>query len=316
MFLSVCSPVYRAQSILPELVRRIEESLKPLAIDYEIVLVEDCSPDESWNVISQICTENSRVIGVKLAKNSGQHNAITAALAHAKGDYVVVMDCDLQDDPKYIPELLTEAQKGYHIVYTAKEKRSHSAFKNLTGRLYGYFLLKLTGNSELYKSEIGSYSLLSRNAVEAFLSFREVHRHYLMILRRLGFRSTAIRIKHNPRFEGKSSYTFFKLLNHAIDGIVSQSNRLLYLSVYVGLAMFAFSFAFIAILFVLYFTKGFLSGWTSLMVMLLFSTGLIMLTFGIHGLYLGKIFDQTKARPLYIVEETHNYNDHEVEKNR
>jgi dolichol-phosphate mannosyltransferase len=309
MFLSVCSPVYRAQNILPELVRRIEEAVKPLTNDYEIVLVEDCSPDESWKVLSEICAVNPRVVGIKLAKNSGQHNAITAALAHSKGDYVVVMDCDLQDDPKYIPELLAEARKGYHIVYTAKEKRRYSTFKNITARLYGFVLHKMTGSSELYKAETGAYSLMTRKAVDAFLSFKEVHRHYLLILRRLGFRSTVIYIEHHPRFEGKSSYTFAKLLGLAVDGIVSQSNLMLYMSVYIALAMFVLSFVFMVILIILYFTKGFLSGWTSLMVTVLFSTGLILFSLGIHGLYIGKIFDQVKERPLYIIEEYINYSE-------
>ncbi|MCS7085677.1 MAG: glycosyltransferase family 2 protein [Bacteroidia bacterium] len=315
MLLSICSPVYRAEKIIPELVRCIEAAVKQITEDYEIILVEDCSPDGSWEVIKKLCESNRKVVGVKFAKNSGQHNAITAALTYAKGEYVVVMDCDLQDDPKYIPELLAEARKGYHIVYTSKYRRKHSTFKNITGKLYGYFLLKLTGNEDLYKSEVGSYSLLSRKAVDAFLLYKDVHRHYLMILRRLGFKCTTIRIEHQQRYEGKSSYNFIKLLNHAIDGVVSQSNRLLYLSVYIGLGIFALSFLFIILLIVLYFMKGFLSGWTSIMVMLLLSIGLIMLIFGIHGLYIGKIFDQVKQRPLYIVEEKLNYHD-EMEETR
>jgi dolichol-phosphate mannosyltransferase len=309
MVLSVCSPVYRAQNILPELVRRIEESVKPLTNDYEIVLVEDCSPDESWRVLSEICAINPRVVGIKLAKNSGQHNAITAALKHAKGNYVVVMDCDLQDDPKYIADMYAEAQKGINIVFTSKINRSHSLWKNVSGQIFGYLLMKLTGNEELYKSNIGSYSLITRKVVNVFLTINDVHRHYIMILRTLGFSHSIVSIKHHKRFEGKSSYVFSKLVNHAIDGIVSQSNRLLYLSVYVGLSMFALSLLLIMVLFVLYYTKGFLSGWTSLMVMILFSTGLIMLIFGIHGLYIGKIFDQVKGRPLYIVEEYINYSE-------
>ncbi len=317
MYLSICSPVYRAEKILPELVRRIEEAVKPLTDDYEIILVEDCSPDASWKIIEEICAQNLRVVGIKLSKNFGQHYAITAALAHSKGNYVVIMDCDLQDDPKYIPELLSTAQKGYNVVYTVKKARRHNVLKNISARLYGFILDKLTENEELYNLKIGAYSILSRKVVEAFLLFKDVHRHYLLVLKKLGFKSTTISIEHKERFEGKSSYNFTKLFNSAIDGIVSQSNRLLYLSVYIGLGMFVLSLFFIGLLFALYFTQGFLSGWTSLMVMLLFSTGVVMLVFGIHGLYIGKIFDQVKGRPLYIVEETLNYKrDDEMEKTR
>lgn len=303
--LSVVSPVYQAAEIVSELVKRLHASLASITEQYEIILVDDGSQDQSWAEIAACCQADERVVGVKLSRNFGQHQAITAGLEVSRGDFVAVMDCDLQDDPAYLPQLYAEAQKGFAIVYTRKESRKHAFGKNLLARLF-FFLFNLLSNYSKSDANIGAYSMLNRQVVEAFLQIKDTHRHYLLVLKLLGFSSSYLDIKHAERYAGKSSYTFGKMFRHAMDGITSQSVKLLHLAV--GIGFFLFIFSILAIFFLIY-KKLYIGaeiGWTSLMVTIIFSTGLIMMAIGILGLYLGKVFEQVKGRPLYIIEKQLN----------
>lgn len=304
--ISIVSPVYRAEKIVSELVRRIEEEVVKFTPNYEIILVEDGSPDNSWKAIENACMANTKVKGVKLSRNFGQHYAITAGLAKSSGDYVVVMDCDLQDNPKYIADLYEKAQMGYEIVYTIKKERKHSFFKNITASLYFKVYNYLSENQRASKS-VGAFSMLSRKVVNAFLSVKDTHRHYLLVLSMLGFSSSQIEIEHEKRFEGKSSYNLSKLIKHAIDGITSQSDKLLRISITIG-----FIFCLISVMLTIYTLYkylfiGALPGYTSTTVLLLLSTGLILLSIGVAGIYIGKIFEQSKSRPLYFIDKKLNF---------
>jgi len=302
---SVVSPVYQAAEIVSELVKRLHIALSAITDQYEIILVDDGSQDQSWAEIEACCKANKRVVGVKLSRNFGQHQAITAGLEVSRGDFVAVMDCDLQDDPAYLPELYAEAQKGYSIVYTRKESRKHHASKNLLARIF-FFFFNLLSNYSKADAKVGAYSMLSRQVVEAFLKIKDTHRHYLLVLKLLGFSSTYLDIEHAVRFAGKSSYTFSKMIRHAMDGITSQSVKLLHLAV--GIGFFLFVVSILAIFFLIY-KKLYIGaeiGWTSLMVTIILSTGLIMMAIGILGLYLGKVFEQVKGRPLFIIEKQLN----------
>lgn len=304
--ISVVSPVYRAEKIVDELVRQLSAQLATISDDYEIILVEDGSPDASWSRIEENARRDPRVKGIKLSRNFGQHYAITAGLDASQGEHVVVMDCDLQDNPVYIPALFAEAQKGFDIVYTSKSARSHSTFKNLTARIYAV-VFNFLSDSHLMRNDIGAYSMLNRRVVDAFCSIRDVHRHYLLVLQLLGFSSTTISIEHNQRFEGKSSYSFSRLLRLAIDGITSQSDKLLRLSISLGFVIFILATFWAFWLVVSYFIRGSQPGYTSIMAMLSLSTGLILMSIGIMGLYIGKIFEQVKGRPLYWIEKSVNF---------
>ena len=304
--ISVVSPVYNAEMIIAELVRQIETALMKITDSYEIILVEDCGTDNSWNKIIEVCKGNSKVKGIRLSRNFGQHYAITAGLEASSGDHVVVMDCDLQDNPIYIQNLYKKALEGNEIVFTSKQSREHSFFKNLAARFF-FSLFNYLSETQSASSSVGSYSMLSRKVVHAFCSIKDSHRHYLMILRNLGFRSAEVSITHDKRFEGKSSYTLSKLLKHAINGITSQSDKLLRLSVTVGFVFFILACLWAVFLIVSYFEKGAFPGYTSLMAMLLFSTGMILISIGVAGIYIGKIFEQTKNRPLYFIDEKINF---------
>jgi dolichol-phosphate mannosyltransferase len=303
--LSVVSPVYQAAEIVPELVTRLHDACAQITEKYEIILVDDGSQDSSWEQIEACCQADHRVVGVKLSRNFGQHQAITAGLEVSKGDFVAVMDCDLQDDPAYLPQLYAAAQEGYSIVYTRKTSRKHKAGKNLWARFF-FFLFNLLSDYSKADEKVGAYSLLTRQVVAAFLRIKDTHRHYLLVLKLLGFSSTYLDIEHAERYAGKSSYTFRKMIRHAMDGITSQSVKLLHLAV--GIGFFLFIVSILAILFLIY-KKIYIGaeiGWTSLMVTIIFSTGLIMMAIGILGLYLGKVFEQVKGRPLYIIEKQLN----------
>lgn len=306
--LSIVSPVYRAEEIVGELVRRITEEVSKITADFEIVLVDDGSPDRAWARIEEACARDPRVKGVKLSRNFGQHYAITAGLDHASGRWVVLMDCDLQDDPRYIEALLAKAREGYDIVYALKEKREHGAVKNLFGRLFAAALNRLSSGA-MADARVGTFSLLSRRAVAAFRRMDDAHRHYLVLLRWLGFPSASIVVKHQKRFHGRTSYSFRALVRHAIDGLTSQSDRLLYLAIGAGFLFLIASVLYAAYLVVSYFLHGYKEGWTSTVVLLLLSTSMILFSIGVMGIYVGKVFDQVKRRPLYLVQETVNLKD-------
>jgi glycosyltransferase involved in cell wall biosynthesis len=309
-YISVISPVYRAEGIVDELVSQITSALETITDSYEIILVEDGGPDNSWDKIEANCRVYPHVKGVKLSRNFGQHYAITAGIDIARGEYLIIMDCDLQDDPKYIPELLSKANQGFDIVYTTKDERKHSSFKNLTAKLYNIVFNYLVGNNK-HKSDgnIGAFSLINRKVANAFKEYNDYHRHYLMVLRWLGYNYGYIKIEHKERFTGTSSYTLGKLIKHAIDGITSQSDKLLRIFVGIGLFISSISFLTILLIIIMYFVNGFKSGWASTIVVILFSTGIILTGIGIIGIYLGKTFEQTKNRPKYLIDKVINQND-------
>ncbi len=307
--ISIVSPVYKAEKIVPELVKRVICEVSKITENFEIVLVEDCGPDNSWAKIEQECAKDKRIKGIKFSRNFGQHYAITAGLTFSKGDYVIVMDCDLQDNPKYIPMLYESALQGNEIVLTYKKRREHSFLKNLAASLFFSVFNYLVDNKDYHNNttkNIGSYSLLSKKAVNSFLTIKEFHRHYLMIVRMLGFKKNYIAIEHDKRFEGRTSYTFSKLIRHAIYGITSQSDKLLRISITLGCIMFILSIIWAIIIIAKYFTTGLLSGYASIMGFELLGTGIILISIGITGIYIGKIFEQVKKRPLFIVDKCLN----------
>ncbi|MFN8389610.1 MAG: glycosyltransferase family 2 protein [Bdellovibrionota bacterium] len=305
--ISVVSPVYRAAAIVEELVFRLKSVLEPITPRFEIVLVEDGSPDSSWEQMAKASASDPRVKSIKLSRNFGQHYAITAGLFHARGSYVVVMDCDLQEDPRYIPELLAKARAGCEVVLTQKRKRAHSSFKNTTATAYNALCSWLSDSSLTQGSdEVGTFSLLSRKVVNEFLRIQDYHRHYLLVVRWLGFSTEFVEIDHAERFEGKSSYSVRKLVEHAINGVVSQSTKLLRVSITLGFMFCAASLCAIIVIVAAYFLHGFKEGWPSIAVLILFSTGVNLLSLGVVGLYLGKTFEQVKGRPLFIVDKTLN----------
>lgn len=298
--ISVVVPVYGCDACLTQLVARLQRTLTALTPRFEIILVDDRSPDSSWPAIERLSAENEQVHGLRLSRNFGQHVAITAGLAAARGDYAVVMDCDLQDPPELIADLYARLREGYDLVLARRTARAHASARLVSARLYFALMSRLT--EERIDGSYGTLSMLSRKVIDAFLQFSERERHYLFVLRWLGFHAGTIEYTHQQRTIGESSYTFSRLLRHALDGLFFQSTVLLRWIVTLGLAFAAIGLL-LAVYFVLhYLTRGSVAGWTSVVVLLLTCTGVILTSLGVTGLYIGKIFEQTKQRPLYVVD--------------
>jgi polyisoprenyl-phosphate glycosyltransferase len=298
--ISVVVPVYGCAACLEALCVRLEKSLDSITSRYEILLVDDRSRDGGWNVICDLQSSHPAVKGIRLSRNFGQQIAITAGLCAARGDYAVVMDCDLQDPPEKIPELFTKMQEGYDLVLARRSERTHSRFRLLAARTYFYLIGKLS--EEKIDGSYGAFSLLSRKVIDAFLLFGEKERHYLFILRWLGFNAGTIEYEHGSRLAGRSAYSFRALLRHAIDGVFFQATVLLRWIVTIGLLFALFGMGLAAFFVYNYLIHGSVPGFTSLAVLILICTGVILVSIGVIGLYIGKIFDQSKARPLHIID--------------
>ncbi|WP_431323475.1 glycosyltransferase family 2 protein [Rhizobium sp. YTU87027] len=298
--ISVVIPVYGCDGCIEELCTRVRLALMGIGASFEIVLVDDGSPDQSWSKIVAAHEHFPEVKGIRLSRNFGQHIAISAGLAAATGNYAVVMDCDLQDPPERIPDLYAKIKEGFDIVLARRTTRSHSIGRVLGSKAYFFLMGRLSKGA--FDSSLGTFSILSRKVINEFLRFNERERHYLFVLRWLGFSVGQIEYDHNERFAGRSSYSLSALIRHAFDGIFFQSTELLRWIVTAGLV---FSFGGIAssLYFIIsYFLHGSSPGWTSLFVMMLICTGAILVSLGVLGLYIGKIFDQVKERPLYSID--------------
>lgn len=299
---SVVVPVYGCAACLSELCARLGAVLDELTTRYEVVLVDDRSPDQSWAAIQSVAKTYPFVVGVRLSRNFGQHIAITAGLEAARGDLVVVMDCDLQDPPELIPSLYAKLQTGYDLVLARREERTHSPFRVWAAKFYFGLLSRLA--EERIDGAYGTYCMLSRKVVDGFLRFRERERHFLFIVRWLGFDVGTVDYKHAERLSGRSSYSLKRLIRHAVDGIFFQTTVFLRWIVLVGLCCATIGLGLAAYFLYQFFALNVQPGWTSLAILTLISTGLNLTSVGVIGQYVGKIFEQTKERPLYVIDMT------------
>ena len=289
-----------------ELVSRCKASLATITEDYEIVLVNDASPDGSWREILRECGEDPRVKGIDLSRNFGQHYAITAGLRHVSGQWVVVMDCDLQDRPEEIPNLYRKAQEGYDIVFARRAVRKDGFAKRMSSALF-YRVFKLLSGMESDRT-VANFGIFSQQVIAEFNRMPERMRFFPTLVNYLGFRRTAIDVEHAARAEGKSSYRLGKLVKLAMDVIVANSNRPLQFAVGVGFSMATLSF--LLAIYNLFAKWGGIirvPGFTTTVFSIWFVGGLLLFVLGIMGLYLGKIFDQVKGRPLFIVGRMVNF---------
>jgi glycosyltransferase involved in cell wall biosynthesis len=303
--ISVVSPVYQAEECLRELHRRLVSALSAITDDFEIVLVDDGSRDRSWQLVEELAHADQRVKGIKLSKNFGQHFAITAGLDFAQGDWVVVMDCDLQDRPEEIPRLYQKVQEGCDIAWARRIRRRDSGSKKLSSQLFRSIFNAL-GDVRLDKSA-SNFSISSRQVIDSVRRFRERNRSFPLFLSSVGFKEDYVDVEHAARPTGRSTYTWSRLLKLAIDWVVSYSNRPLYIAIWTGLLLSLVAFTMAVVFVVRYLVNSAsVAGWTSLMVALLFFSGLLLANMGLMGLYIGKVFDEVKARPLYFVQRTVN----------
>lgn len=306
MDISVVVPVYGCKAALNELYQRLTKTLLQLTDDYEIILVNDACPQNSWEVVEKICEVDKRVVGLELSRNFGQISAITAGLDKTKGDWVIVMDCDLQDRPEEIINLYNKAQEGYDVVFARRAQRQDNPIKIFISNIF-YAIYSFATDSK-YDPAICNFSIASRKVIDNYCSMREMHRAYVIYLKWLGFKQTTIDVEHNDRHEGKSSYNFKKRMKLALEILVSQSDKVLRFTVALGFIITFFSLVAAIALIINYFVSHMLSGWTSTIVILCFFGGLIEMSIGLVGIYVGNIFMQSKNRPLYVVRTVKNDN--------
>jgi glycosyltransferase involved in cell wall biosynthesis len=303
--ISVVSPVYRAEMIVSELVKQVKENLLPITEDFEIILVNDASPDNSWAEITKEAAKDNRVKGLNLSRNFGQHYAITAGLNFAKGEWIVVMDCDLQDRPDEIPNLYRKALEGYDSVFAQRTERNDTAFKKLFSHLFYNLFSYLTDTKQ--DATVANFGIYRRCVIDAILSMHDQIRFFPTMVQWVGFRKYYLPVEHASRFEGKSTYNFKGLYRLALNTIMGFSDKPLRLTVKVGFLVTMLSILVGIVYFVLYITgKIQVMGFTTLIISLWFLAGLIMFILGILGLYIGRMFEKVKQRPVYIVQDQCN----------
>ena len=303
--ISIVSPVYMADKMVSELVDRIKLYVTPITNQFEIILVNDASPDDSWTEISKECAKDIRVKGINLSRNFGQHYAITAGLHYVTGDWIVVMDCDLQDSPEEIVNLYNKALEGWDIVYARRVQRKDGFIKKMSSVLFHKVYDWLSGMRT--DKMIANFGIYKRNVIDEFNKMGEVARSFGTLISYLGFRHCAINVQHSERLEGTSSYNLHKSLRLAFDVIISNSNKPLHLAVELGFVMALISFL-LAIYNLFARFTGIIQvpGFTTTIFSIWFVGGFLLSMMEILGLYVGKIFDQVKGRQLFIVSDKIN----------
>lgn len=287
--------------------------MNQLGLDYEVILVNDASPDNSWQIIKQICSESPEIIGVNLSRNFGQHYAISAGLSIAKGEWIVVMDCDLQDRPDEIVNLLNKAKEGYFIVQARRFDRKDSFFKKLSSSVFHSLYSYLSGIKT--DKSISNFGIYHNKVITEYNKLKEQSRSFPSLIHFLGYNRAYVNVKHSERLEGKSSYTISKLLRLSLDVILSNSNKPLRLVVKFGFVI-SFTSIFLAFYNLLAYFFGIISvpGFTSTIFSIWFVGGLNIFVLGVVGLYIGKIYDDVKGRPIFVIEEILNnkYDDSKI----
>ena len=300
--ISIVSPVYRAEKILPILVSEINLVMERIGEDYEIILVDDRSPDNSWEVMKVLSSQNPKIKSIRLSRNFGQHSAIFAGLTRTKGDWVVVMDCDMQDQPKEIAKLYKKALEGYDIVLGQRENRKDKFLKKLSSKLFYKVFNYLSGGH--FNNEIGNFGIYKKKVIDSILNINDYIKFFPLFINWVGFKSTSIPIEHSSREEGKSSYSISRLLKLAFNVIISFSDKPLRLFINFGLGISILSFILGVYYLYLAITHRITQpGFSSLILSIWFLSGIIISCIGIVGVYLGKTFDQTKNRPTFIIDE-------------
>ena len=300
--ISIVSPVYRAEKILPILVSEINLVMERIGEDYEIILVDDRSPDNSWEVMKVLSSQNPKIKSIRLSRNFGQHSAIFAGLTKAKGDWVVVMDCDMQDQPKEIAKLYKKALEGYDIVLGQRENRKDKFLKKLTSKLFYKVFNYLSGAN--FDNNVANFGIYHQKTIKSILDMGDYVKFFSLFINWIGFKSVSIPIEHGEREEGKSTYSVGRLFKQAFNVIISFSDKPLRLFINFGLSISVLSFI-VGIYYLYLALTGKIAqpGFSSLILSIWFLSGIIISCIGIVGVYLGKTFDQAKGRPTFIIDE-------------
>ena len=306
--ISIVSPEYKGAKMVQELVDRIATSVSTITENWEIILVNDASPDDAWTEIEKACAKDKRVKGLNLSRNFGQHNAITAGLNYAKGDWIVIMDCDLQDIPEEIPNLYKKAQEGYDYVVARRVVKQVGWWKRFSSTAFHATLDWLAGSKT--DPAVGNFGIYNQKVIEAILDIPQQTRGLQTLLSVVGFNHSSIDVEQAESGRGGSSYTLHKLFAQAFNVILARTNKPLRMAVGLGFTMSALSLL-VALYNLIARWIGIiqLAGYTTTVFSIWFVGGLMLFVMGILGLYIGQIFDQVKGSPIYLVSQKLNIED-------
>jgi glycosyltransferase involved in cell wall biosynthesis len=297
----VVAPIYNESTIISEFIKQVSINLRMISNDYEIILVDDGSDDNSWEIISQEAQSDKKIKAIKLSRNFGHHYAITAGIHKANAKWTVVMDADLQDRPEVIQDLYKKAIEGFQVVFVSRTNRPESFLYMLAQKIFYKSLNILSGLK--FDSRQANFSIISFTVVEAFKNFPENSRFYVSTIKWLGFKMGEIKADHGTRFSGKPSYTIKKRLKLATDIILSFSDRPLKFAIGLGLVLAIFACTMTGWIFwQASQSDTVVLGWPSIMASIFFVGGAVLTVLGILGIYLDKVFSEVKRRPLYIIE--------------
>ena len=301
--ISLVIPVYNEEEVLTEFHKTIDKALSPLALDLEIVYINDGSTDNTLDIINDLRTGDKRITLIDLSRNFGKEIALSAGLHKAAGDAVVIIDADLQDPPELIPELIKEWQNGYDVVYAKRSLREGESFVKKTTAHFFHRIIQRIGKFTI-PEDTGDFRILSRRAVNALNTFKEHHRFMKGLFAWIGFKQKAVLYKRDPRYAGKTKWSYWRLWNFALDGITSFTIAPLKISTYIGTitALSAFAYGIYMVIETLLHGND-VPGYPSLIVIILILGGIQLVAIGILGEYLGRVFNETKQRPLYFINE-------------
>jgi dolichol-phosphate mannosyltransferase len=305
-YISVIVPLYKCSSFVDELSQRLSKILEQINPEFEIIFVNDASPENDWEIVTHLAKADKRIKGISLSRNFGQHYAITAGLSIAKGEWIVVMDGDLQDVPEEIGKLHQKAMEGYDIVLARRNKRKDGFFKKLFSRIFYRFFSYMTDT--LQDASVANFGIYHQKVIHAILSMKDSIRYFPTMSQWVGFTKTSISVEHGKRPEGESSYTIRRLFDLAFANILAFSDKPLWLTVRFGFLLAMITFL-IAIGYLILFLTGHIvvSGFTSLILSIWFLSGIIIFILGIVGIYVGKTFEKAKDRPTFIIDKTINH---------
>jgi glycosyltransferase involved in cell wall biosynthesis len=300
--LSVVIPVLNESGLINELIERVVVNAKKITENFEIIMVDDGSKDKTWDEIRENVEKENRVLAIKFSRNFGHHYAISAGIHKSLGEWVVVMDGDLQDRPEVIPDLYKKALQGFDTVFVSRKNRPESIFYKIAQKFFYFVLNSLSGLK--FDSTQANFSIINRKVVDAFKKFPENSRFYSSTINWLGFEKGIVIAEHGKRFYGKPSYTFKTRMNLAINILVNFSERPLKFPLYLGsLTLILSIILFIKEIIGHKLSEQEINNMNLIFLTITFNIGLTSIILGVIGLYIGKIYNETKNRPLYVVSE-------------
>lgn len=302
--ISVVIPVYNNAKSLIDLSTRLVNIFKKIEISFELIYIDDGSRDNSLEILKNISNDNTNIKVIELSRNYGQHPAICAGFEHAKGQFIVLMDADLQDKPEHIESLYNKIiETGTDVVYTVKLSDSNKRFSS---KLYHYFFSKIVNTS--VPKHIGTLRIFNRNFLNGLLSFKEINILYGPLMFYMGYKNTFIELTYDARQHGKSSYTFVKRLKLATNSLISYTDIPHKIAIFLGIIIFIFIFLYALLVLFQYYLVGtsLPNGITLILLILFFSLGCILIMLGIIGSYVFRVYQEVLRRPRYIIRDTIN----------